>query len=270
MRGLLTKFYFESFGTVFLFGLGLMAIMAVLTVVLPFVLGDIDQFLDSIPFIRPIIAALLGTDPNAEFTAQATQAFLWVHPTVLAMTWAVAVVLCTRIPAGEIDRGSVDWLLSLPVSRTKIWMSELVGWVVSGAVVILMGFTGHLMASPWMPEEMRPDRILAVFVLMNLLAVFVAVGGLSCLISSFCDRRFRAMGIVFLILVLSFLLNFLAQFWEPAQKFSFLSVLEYYRPAEVFESHHFPFANVGMLLFLAAITWGAGLMVFSRRNICTV
>jgi len=270
MRGLMTKFYYEARWTVLLFGLGLMAIMATLTIVLPFVLGDIDQFLDSIPFIRPIIAALLGTDPNAELNSRAIQAFLWVHPTVLALAWGAVLALCTRVPAGEIDRGSVDWLMSLPVSRSTIWLTEFVGWSVSGVIVLFIGVTGHLLASPWMPDNLRPDRLLVIFVTINLLAVYLAVGGITCLVCAFCDRRFRAIGIVFSVLVLSFLQNFLAQFWEPAQTVSFLSVLEYYRPAEVFESGGFPFRNVVILLAVAGVTWLTGLRVFVRRNICTV
>ena len=82
MRGLLTKTWFETRWTVLWFGLGLMACMALLTFLLPRVLGDIDQLLDSIPFIRSIIAALLGTNANDPVTPRAAQAFLWVHPSM--------------------------------------------------------------------------------------------------------------------------------------------------------------------------------------------
>ena len=270
MTGLLTKFYYETRWTVLFFGTGLFAIMALLTFLLPKVLGDIDQLLDSIPFIRTMIAVLLGTDPNAPISTKATQAFLWVHPTVLSLLWAVEIVLTSRVPAGEIDRGSVDWLMGLPVSRTKIWVSELIGWLLAGFVVLAFGMSGHMLAAPFMPEAMKPRPLMAAWILMNLYAVYIAVAGLSSLVSAFSDRRLRAVGGIFTLLIFSFLLNFLAQFWEPAKVLSFLSVLEYYRPAEILESQAFPMRNIAILLTVGGVAWGTGLAVFSRRNICTV
>ncbi|MFM8726744.1 MAG: hypothetical protein ACKON9_16655, partial [Planctomycetaceae bacterium] len=104
----------------------------------------------------------------------------------------------------------------------------------------------------------------------NLAAVYLAVGGLAFLLSACSDRRGRAVGIVFAILLLSFLLNFLAQFQEWAKTVSWLSIMEYYRPPIVIQSDQFPQSDVLTLLGLGAICWTAALVVFHRRSICTV
>ena len=247
-----------------------MACMALLTFLLPRVLGDIDQLLDSIPFIRSIIAALLGTNANDPVTPRAAQAFLWVHPTVLSLIWAVEIVLISRVPAGEIDRGSVDWLMSLPVSRRQIWLTETLGWLLAGVVLLALGYCGHLLAAPFTPEDSRPAKWLVAYILLNLYAVYFAVGGIGSLISAWSDRRLRAVGGIFTLLIISFLLNFLAQFWEPAQSISFISVLEYYRPAQILETQSFPLQNVCILTAVGGCTSFIGLLLFSRRNICTV
>ena len=50
---------------------------------LPKVLGDIHLLFDRLPFVRPLLTALLGVDPGRNLTGTMSQAFLWVHPTVL-------------------------------------------------------------------------------------------------------------------------------------------------------------------------------------------
>ncbi|MCP4509979.1 MAG: hypothetical protein GY826_26680, partial [Fuerstiella sp.] len=132
MKGLLRKIFMEVRWPVLILSIGLALIMALLTELLPKVLGDIDKVFAKLPFVKPLITALLGMDPGEAFTAQMTQAFLWVHPTVLSLIWAHELMYSSRMPAGEIDRGSVDFLLGLPVTRWKLYLSETIGWILSG------------------------------------------------------------------------------------------------------------------------------------------
>ena len=67
------------------------------------------------------------------------------------------IVLCTRMPAGEIDRGTIDVLLSLPVSRRAVYWSESIVWLITGVLILVMGLIGHRITAPVMPEEMRPE-----------------------------------------------------------------------------------------------------------------
>ena len=270
MRGLLRKIFYEVRGPVLLFSIGLAAIMGLLTALLPKVLGDLDKMFDSIPFIKPILTAMLGVDPADGFTAQMMQAFLWVHPTVLSLIWAHELMYCSRVPAAEVDRGTVDFLLGLPVSRWKLYVAETVGWIVTGLVVLTTGFVGHTIASRWLQPDMLPGAYKTFCVMANLFAVYLAVGAITFLVSANSNRRGRAIGAVFGLLLFSFLLNFLAQFWDPAKSIAFLSVMEYYKPALIIESGDFPVRNVGILLGIAMTAWIAGGIVFRRRSICTV
>jgi succinate-acetate transporter protein len=110
----------------------------------------------------------------------------------------------------------------------------------------------------------------SMFVVANLFAVYLVVGSFTLLISAFSERRTRALGVVFAVLLLSFLLNFLAQFWEPAKSVSFLSIMEYYRPALIIQSGQFPASDIGILAAISAVCWLLGGFVFRHRSICTV
>jgi len=96
------------------------------------------------------------------------------------------------------------------------------------------------------------------------------VGGLACLVSSFSNRRGRAITIVFLVLLALFLLNYLAQFWQPLEKIVFLSPLHYHRPVNVLGRGAWPWGDMGILLGVGGAMWFAGGIVFARRDLCTV
>lgn len=270
MKGLLRKIILEVRTPVLLFGIGLAVIMFLLTSLLPKVLGDIHRIFEKLPFIKPILTALIGIDINDGFTSQMMQAFLWVHPTVLSILWAHELMYCSRMPAAEIDRGTVDFLLGLPVSRWKLYISETIGWIISGVIIICIGLIGHIIASSALQPDMKPGNFAVLCITINLFAVYLAIGGIAFLVSANSDRRGRTIGIMFAIVLASFLLNFLAQFWEPAKTVSFLSIMEYYRPALTIQANEFPWKDVGILSTISLGAWLAGAVIFSRRSICTV
>lgn len=270
MRGLLTRIALEVRWPVAWFSLGLCLVMSLLTALLPKVLANMDQMFAKLEMIKPLLTALLGVDPGEQAPAQVAQAFLWVHPTVLTLLWAHETMYCTRCPAGEVDRGTADFLYCLPVSRWKLFIAETVGWLLSGGLILGAGYAGHLVSSMILQPEMRTAFPITARVMVNLGAVYLAVGGLAFLVSSLSDRRGRAIGIVFGILLASFLLNVLAQFVEWASMISWLSMLHYYRPAIILRTQAMPWTDIATLSAIGFITWTAGGIIHHRSRLCTV
>lgn len=270
MSGLLSKIWMEVRWPVLWFSLGLCAIMGLLTALLPKILGNIHTIFNKMPIVKPLITALLGVDPGNQMSSQLSQAFLWVHPTVLTLLWGHEVMYCSRIPAGEIDRGTADFLLCLPVSRWKVFSAETIGWLISGVCILVSGYAGHLIASLTVQPEMRLSTVHTLLVMTNLAAVYLAAGSFAFLLSALSDRRGRAIGVVFAIMLASFLINFLAQFQDWAKRFSWLSVMEYYRPAIIIQTGELPWTDVGILLCITLTFWVAGGVIFRTRSICTV
>ena len=270
IRGLFAKTILETWLATLLFGGGLLLAMALLTHILPQVQEGLNTVFTEMPFVRMLVNALLGADLGNEITSEVMQAILWVHPVVLALVWAHEIVFCTRVPAGEIDRGTIDILLGLPVSRRTVYLSETAIWLLSGVVVLALGLVGHLIRSPGMPAEMRPPMSRIFLVMVNFYCVYIAIGGVTFLVSALSDRRGRAVAIVFAIVLGSFLVNFLARFWEPAEQIAFLSVMQYYQPAGTLRTGQFPSGDAITLLVVGGIAWLLGGEVFARRSICTL
>src|SRR5207249_4078940 len=165
---------------------------------------------------------------------------------------------------------TVDVLLGLPVSRWEVFVSETVVWLVCGTAILGAALVGNLLGAQGLPPEHRPQLSRLFIVLANLFCLYAAVGGLAWLVSSLSDRRGRAMTIVFLVLLALFLLNYLAQFWQPLEKIAFLSPLHYHRPVNALGSGIWPWRDMVILLAAGGTLWFAGGVVFARRDLCTV
>lgn len=223
-----------------------------------------------IEFLRNMFTSLLGNEITENFSPAALRSIAWAHPLVLAIIWTHEITLCTRIPAGEIERGTIDTLVSLPVTRGTIFRSESIVWLLTGGIVIGMMIGGNILGHLLIPAEDRPEMIRSVYVALNLYGLYIAVGGLALLTSTLSDRRGRAVGTAIGIVLVQFIWSFLSQYWSVAQDYSFLSVLDLFKPGPILTTGTFPVGDMALLLLLGGGLWiGAG-VVFQRRDICTV
>jgi len=268
--GLIHKSLRETLWVTLLCGTAVMVFEAFLAYIFNTFEWDLaEQWLQS-DFFQSIIKSLLGTEFNGQIGLGAIGSIAWVHPVLLALLWAHAITICTRVPAGEIDRGTIDVLLSLPVSRWRIYLCETIVWLTGGLLAIAMALLGckigHLFISSAEPPEW--GRLLMVSA--NLFLLYSAVGGLALLISSLSDRRGRSVAVVFAVVLVSFFLNFLTQLWEPARSLSFLGVLHYYRPYIILRDGIWPWRDISVLACATVALWTTGGIIFSRRDVCTV
>jgi ABC-2 type transport system permease protein len=269
-RGLLDKSIREVWPMTLIISGGLLTLEILFARVLPTFYKNLSETVLQIEFIRQIIASYLGAEAAAVIGPAAMSAMVWVHPIVLTLVWVQAISVCTRVPAGEVDRGTIDVLLSLPVTRTNVYLTESFVWLASGLIVIAVGFLGNVIGGWPIEAKLIGTAGQRVWVCANLYALYVAVGGAAWLASSLCDRRGRAVGIVLAILIASFVLNFLAAFNETFKRLSFLSVMDYYRPLFVLQGDTKPIKDIIVLISLGASCWLAGAIIFVRRDVRTV
>lgn len=269
-RGLLLRALLESWPATLVLGLVLLVFQAALAFVLPKFGALIAEQWLQLPFARDMLQAMLGTEIGDRIGPQMFQAIAWVHPVTLALAWAHALVSCTRVPAGEVDRGTADVLLGLPVSRWEVFLSETIVWLVCGVALLAAALAGNLLGALGLPVEQRPPLARLLIVLANLFCLYAAVGGLAWLVSSFSDRRGRALTVLFLALLALFLLNYLAQFWQTLERVVFLSPLHYHRPVNVLGNGFWPWKDLGVLLAAGGVMWTVAGVVFARRDLCTV
>lgn len=269
-RGLMQKAAYEVWLPTLFIGALFFGFESLLAYVLPMYT---DQFVESfaqIEFMRNFVKAMLGADIAQEMGPETFLAFAWVHPVVLSVVWAHGVIVCTRMPAGEIDRGTADILFGWPVGRWQILCSETVVWILAGIVLMVAGLAGNAFGSLAIEEAARPDALRRAVVIANLFCLYLLVGSFGWFAGACSDRRGWAMSSVFTFLVGMFLLNYLAELWEPAQKVAFLGPMYYYKPLDVLRTGEVPTSDMAVLCTAAAAWWILAGLVLRRRDICTL
>ena len=269
-RGLLGKAWRESWLATLFFGAGLALFELLLAYALLDFVDQMSAILTQVKFAQRVFHALLGTNLTDRLGPEVLESIAWVHPAVLALVWAHAIIYCTRVPAGEVDRGTIDVLLGLPVSRWQIYRNESLVWLGSGIAILLLAAAGNVLGRVIAATGPRIDSWRLAALIANLFSLYLAVGGLTWLVSALSDRRGRAMAVVFVFLLGSFLLNFLTQFWSMADRLSFLSLLHYYSPLLIMRDGLWPIRDVIVLFTVGGVLWVAGGVVFSRRDLATL
>lgn len=269
-RGLMYKAAMEIWPATLMCGVLVFGVEGLLAYVLPTFQEQFSDTVRQIRFVQTFVSAMLGVKTLDNLGVEAFLAFPWVHPVVLAVVWAHPVQWCTRVPAGEIDRGTADVLFTLPVTRWQILKSETVVGLTAGLIVLLLAAAGNFTGTRYVDPDLRPavDRLFMVD--GNLFCLYIAVAGVTLLVSSLCSRRGVAIAIAFSILLTSLLLNVLAQFWEPADKVSFLGLLYYYQPLYILRDGIVPWRNLGVLVAVGTVCWTAAGAILARRDISTI
>ncbi len=269
-RGVLTKTVREVWVVTLIFAAAMAAVEALLAGVIPIFVDEAAGQILKVPFIRNMLAALLGTEIGDAVGPAVVLPLAWAHPLVLGLLAAQEVTHCTRMPAGEIDRGTIDVVLALPVSRRDLYVVETAVFVGAGAFVMMAGIAGHRFGNLFAPPGFVLSTRLLLMIVGNLFCLYLAVGGVAFAVSSLSNLRGRAIAVVLAIVMASFLLNFLAQMWAPAKTISWASVLTYYRPAMILREQAWPVSHMAVLLAIGVSCWTFGAVAFARRDICTV
>ncbi len=267
--GLLKKSFREVATVALLCGIALGAFEALLAYVFWTYQEQLTDDLLKVEFIRNLIKSLVGGNFEGELGPESLRSLAWVHPLVLALVFAHGITVASRVPAGEVDRGTADILFTWPVSRASIFATELVVCFATGAFVLCLGMLGSFLGNQLIPAEGRPDPQRVAIIVFNLYLLAMTVAGMTMLFSTLSDRRGRAVGWAFGVVLTFLLWNFLAQYWGPAENALFVNLLYYYQPLPILTQGLFPARNYAILGTLVVATWGGALLILRRRDICT-
>lgn len=231
--------------------------------------SDILELWEKRPVIKNLVQMLLGARFSLDISTTGLVTIGLVHPLLLALTWTFILTVGTRVLAGEVDRGTADLLLTLPVSRAAVYVSGSL--VLAAALVVLSAAPLLGLALGERVFGLREPLALGRLVIpaANLLAMSLSAAGATLMVSAAASRRGPAVAVVLAALLASFLLNFLAQIWPAAERagVDMLSLLHYYRPLASVQSGEWPVGDMAVLLGAGALFWVVGLVKWVRRDV---
>jgi len=246
-------------------------LLAALQLVLIFVAGSIqtsggfDQLSALLP---PFARELLGPSVATFMSFSGIVCLGYFELAVMGALIALAITLAT-IPASEVEIGFMDLILARPLARHWIITRTIaVTTVVSALMLALMvagTWTGLRLFAPkgiaW------PSATLVNSLAINLGMLTLCWGGVAMAIGAASRRRSVAGGTAGLLAFATFLLDYVARLWQPAEKIAWLSPFRYYNPFDLITGSPLLLKNLAVLGAITLTGFAAAYVLFARRDI---
>jgi ABC-2 type transport system permease protein len=200
------------------------------------------------------------------FSLGGTIAFGLIHPITIALVSIFAIGFTTTAVAGERQRGTLEVILSRPISRSSLYLTLLAAMLVFVGVTLTAIVAGAVAGALLfgVGSDLVPGRLLAAW--LNGVFLFAAIGGIGLAASVSFDRLTPALGITLAFTVASYAGYFLALLWPDAHWIGTYSIFSYFRATEILAGRFDP-ADLVVLAGVFAASVGVACVVFPRRDL---
>lgn len=166
--------------------------------------------------------------------------------------------------AGEEERGTLEVLLSVPVSRARIASEKAAGIGIEVAGLGLVLWALLLVATPLAEFGVSVGNLAAACLLAVLLAL--GFGGVAFLLGAATGRRALAIGVTSALAVLAYVLNGLAPLVSALEPFQKLSPFYHYSASDPLREG-IDWWRALLLGGIVAATTVLGVLAFRRRDV---
>lgn len=231
--------------------------------------GDLDRIAPLLDLVPPSFWTLMNVTPDFLGTV-GLAGYLslgYTHPVFLVLSSTTAIWFVSRSLAGEMERGSIQFALSRPVSRGRLYVSRLLGalLVTTGAAAI--GPLG--MAIGIATAQPQGEVRYANLIVTALAAWFLiwSVAGATLLFAATSDTMSRSIGIGIGALVIMYVIDYFAALWSLLEPLAPFSIFNYYEPSFALARGELPLADVLVLGLVGTAGAIGGAVVFLRRDL---
>jgi len=209
--------------------------------------------------------------PMAQLALPAGQiSVVFVHPIPLLICLGWAVGRGSDTVSGEIGRGTMEYLLTLPVRRVWVLVAPAVCSTAGAAVLAAALWTGVSLgiATVELHVSLKATQFLPGT--MNLFGLTFAMSGLTAFCSSWDHNRWRTMALAVGFYVVSFLLWLVARVWQTAWWLKYLTFLTAFEPQRLIllpDSQAIAWHYNGVLLALGLAGYVVAAVILTFRDI---
>lgn len=189
------------------------------------------------------------------------------HPLVLISFSAFAITVASRAIGGEIERKTIFILLSRPIPRYKLllyrWLAMIPGIALLGGSLVVGIGIGLIASDP--EENVLFSRYLVAWGSLSML--LLAIGSYSFLISTLASDGTKSLLLSSSFTLIFYLIDFVAEIWEPLEFLGPISVFYYYDPVTTVVNGSLITEDVFVLFGLSLISLILSLVAFQVRDI---
>jgi ABC-2 type transport system permease protein len=200
------------------------------------------------------------------FSLSGAVAIGFIHPITVGLNLVFAVGFTTAAIAGERQRGTLEVLLSRPISRRVTYATLAMAGALFVSITILGSIVGSLVGAGLTGRTAELGVGQLPILWLNGSLLYWAIGAIALLASASFDRLAQALGVTLAVVFASYFLDVLGSLWPDARGLEPYSLFHYLDPKAILAG----FPAVGDLIVLGGVTAvvvGATLVVFPRRDL---
>jgi ABC-2 type transport system permease protein len=231
--------------------------------------GMITAILDYLP---SFVESLVGVPLAKLATATGRISVLYVHLVTLLICLGWAVGRGSDVVSGEISRGTMDLLATLPVRRFWVVVASAAVTALGAAVLAISIWGGILLGiqTVTLPDAVAPQRFLPG--VLNLFSMTFCLAGVTALVSAWDRSRWRTVLVAGGFFAVSSVVKMIARLWAPGEWLKYLSFLAAFEPQKLIlmdpgATHSMAWWCNGTLLSLGLAAYVLAAIVFSRRDL---
>ena len=204
-----------------------------------------------------------------DFSSPAIEMAFWNHPFIV-LTFAIWVIgRGSAAVAAEVERGTLDLILSRPISRTRYLAAQVAVALTGLAVLAVAMILGNWLATRYNPIQNPPSLALLLKPSANLAALGLAIYGYTLLFSTLDSVRWRPTLIASVVTLAGFIANVVANLptledWKWLEKFSIFKAFD---PVEVVTKGQTLGFNLAILSGLGVAGVVLAFLAFSVRDL---
>ncbi|NTV31640.1 ABC transporter permease subunit [candidate division WWE3 bacterium] len=167
--------------------------------------------------------------------------------------------------ASEIESGRIEFLLSQPISRVKLFLGR---WISSAIILLLFTITSVLTAIPIAQLYGIGIEPVAYWYMTVIGYMFsLSVLSLSMMVSALVTERSKVTLMTSLLMLGTYILNIVAELVPDYEKLKYFSAFHYMDANMALINHSLSVQSIVVFLGVSLITVCVGLVGFSRRDI---
>ncbi|TKJ37360.1 MAG: hypothetical protein CEE38_07605 [Planctomycetes bacterium B3_Pla] len=226
----------------------------------------VKALLQYVEMLPDFIKAFMGGEILEVGNIAGLIAIGYQDPFVLLLYMLYAVGVPTALLAGEVQRGTMELILSRQTTKTQIYICAGLITIVGMYALVLIMFTGTVVATRLYDfyQEVPLYSFFKIAIVGGMLAS--AVGGIA-LLAAACFRRGLAVSLTVGYLVVNYFISIIADWWPRMKWMEPATIFNYVDGPAMFEKPGWPIGDMCVLISLLIVSTVAGGIIWSRRDL---
>ncbi|OKP87473.1 hypothetical protein A3842_06335 [Paenibacillus sp. P3E] len=229
-------------------------------------LSDSQQFNDVIKSLPKSVMDAFGIQGNLT-NAVEYMAMNFYNSIYLYLLMAYTILTACQLVSRFVDRGSMAYLLSTPVTRRKVINTQAAVLVTGLVVMCLFTYLGGYFGVLSFVNNSAFD--LGVFTELNLIVmlIFLLIGSYSFLFSCIFDEEKTALGAGFGVTLLFYGLDMVSKLSEKLSWLKYCTIFTLYQPEKIIQGTYDTVSISLVLVVVSILIFAAASFIFQKRDL---